>query len=209
MPEGTRNKPDLFITAKKISYPELWDSSLRLSAALSQRGVRKGDRVAVYMQNCPHFVISFLGIMRANAVTVPLNPMLVAEEFRRLLEDCGARVVITTTDLYPRVAEVCQEMGISDVIVGSYHDYLPAEPEIPAGDFLTQVPARAQGGIPWTEALSEGAVPPPVEVGPEDLCLLPYTAGSTGIPRAVCIPMLPLPPMSGDPSTGLAAPLQR
>ena len=173
----------LIYYGRKLSYPELWDSCLRLSAALAGRGVRKGDRVAVYMQNCPHFVISFLGIMRANAVTVPLNPMLVAGEFRRLLEDCGARVVITTTDLYPRVAGICEEMGIADVIVGSYHDYLPENPEIPAGDFLTQVPARAEAGDPWLEVLATAGSPPEVEVGPDDLCLLPYTAGSTGIPK--------------------------
>jgi fatty-acyl-CoA synthase len=168
---------------RKMSYPELWDSCLRLSAALAKRGVRKGDRVAVYMQNCPHFVISFLGIMRANAVTVPLNPMLVAEEFRRLLEDCGARVVITTTDLYPRIAGVCEEMGIREVIVGSYLDYLPENPEIPVGEFLTQVPIRAETGISWTEVMATEEAPPTMDVGPDDLCLLPYTAGSTGIPK--------------------------
>ena len=60
----------------KISYEQLWTESCRLAGALADMGVKKGDRVAVYMQNSPQFIISFFGILRANAVVVPLNPML-------------------------------------------------------------------------------------------------------------------------------------
>ncbi|MBI9074803.1 MAG: AMP-binding protein [Desulfatibacillum sp.] len=175
--------PAIIYYGRKIKYSELWDSCLRLSGVLAGMGVKKGDRVAIYMQNCPHFAISYLGGMRANGVVVPLNPMLVDNELRTLLTDCGAKVVITTTELYPRISGICAELGVENVIVGSLTDYVPDDPELPVPDFMASIPTSIEGALNWLEALASAPEPPPVEVGPEDLCLLPYTAGSTGIPK--------------------------
>lgn len=166
-----------------ITYAELWESCQRLAGALAELGVKKGDRVAIYLQNSPHFVISYYGIMRANAVAIPLNPMLVESELSYLLADCGAQVVITTTDLYPRIAAVRGQLGLREVIVGSYLDYLPETPSIPMPDFMSKVPAQVDEGKNWAQVLAESASAPPAEVGSGDLCLLPYTAGSTGVPK--------------------------
>lgn len=176
-------QPAIIYYGKKIKYAELWDSCLRLAAVLAGLGLKKSDRVAVYMQNCPHFVISFLGSMRANAVVVPLNPMLVDNELRTLLGDSDAKAVITTTELYPKIAGICKELGINNVIVGALTDYLPEDPQIPVPDFMNTIPAVIEGTNCWLSALAGASAPPPVEVGPDDLCLLPYTAGSTGVPK--------------------------
>ncbi len=175
--------PAIIYYGRKIKYSELWDSCLRLSGVLASMGLQKGDRVAIYMQNCPHFAMSYLGGMRANGVVVPLNPMLVDNELRTLLTDCGAKVVITTTELYPRVSGLCEELGVENVIVGSLTDYVPDEPEIPMPEFMASIPSSVEGPVNWLEALASAPEPPPVDVGPEDLCLLPYTAGSTGVPK--------------------------
>lgn len=175
--------PAIIYYGKEINYSELWDSCLRLSGVLAGMGLSKGDRVAIYMQNCPHFAISFLGGMRANSVVVPLNPMLVDNELRTLLEDSGAKAVITTTELYPRVGGICKELGLENIIVGALTDYLPEQPAIPVPDFMEAIPSKIEGTTSWHKALAEAPAPPDVQVTADDLCLLPYTAGSTGIPK--------------------------
>jgi len=175
--------PAVIYYGRRITYSELWTECLRMAGSLAGMGVTKGDRVALYLQNSPHFMIGYLGGMRAGAVVVPMNPMLVASEFSHLLGDSGAKVVITTTDLYPRVADVCRGMGISEIIVGSYHDYLPEQPELPVPEFMLQAPARIEGTRDWPTTLAKSPNPPAVAVEMDDLCLLPYTAGSTGVPK--------------------------
>ena len=183
---SSRRYPDQTATiyyGRRISYSELWESCCNLAGSLARMGVGKGDRAALYLQNSPHFVIGYLGIIRAGAVVVPLNPMLTAGEFSKLLNDSGAKVIITTTELLPRVAETCRELGGIKIIAGSYKDYLPDEPELPIPDFMLQAPEKADGALSWMDVMAEKAGPPDVAIDPDDLCLLPYTAGSTGIPK--------------------------
>jgi len=177
------DRPGIIYYGREITYAEFWDSCRRLAGVLAGMGVKKGDRIAVYMQNCPHFAISYFGGMRANGVVVPLNPMLVDNELRTLLTDCQAKTVITTSELYPRLKGICAELEISNVIVGALTDYVPEKPQIPVPDFMGSVPSTIDGTLNWSQALASAPEPPPVEVGPDDLCLLPYTAGSTGIPK--------------------------
>ncbi len=183
---SARRYPDqsaIIYYGRRISYSEVWSECLRLAGALGGLGVARGDRVALYMQNTPQFAIGFLGGIRAGAMVVPMNPMLVAGEFRHLLTDSGAKIVITTTDLYPRISEVCREMGVSDIIVGSYKDYLPEEPELPVPEFMLKAPTRIEGTRDWVTALAEAPPPPELTFDRNDLCVLPYTAGSTGLPK--------------------------
>ncbi len=174
--------PAIIYYGRRITYSELWSESLRMAGALSGLGVAKGDRVGLYLQNSPHFVIGAFGGIRAGAVVVPLNPMLVAGEFKHLLSDCGAKVVVTTSDLYPRIADQCREAGV-ELIVGAYGDYLPDAPEMPVPEFMLQAPARMEGTRVWAEVLATADSAPEAASCPGDLCLLPYTAGSTGIPK--------------------------
>lgn len=178
------DRPGLIYYGRRISYQELWDAAERLSTALHDMGVRKGDRVALYLQNTPHFIIGFFGIMRANGVVVPVNPMLTDQELKVILEDSGSIAVITTSDLYARALNIQAETKVREIIVGEYTDYLPDEPEIPvAGPMqiradLTGAPRR------WLNTLNEHPpAPPAAEVNTGDLAMLPYTSGSTGIPK--------------------------
>ncbi len=177
------DRPAIIYYGRRIVFSELWAECRRLAGALAGLGTAKGDRVALYMQNTPHFVIGFMGGMRAGAVVVPMNPMLVAVEFSHVLADCGAKIVITTTDLYPRVADVCRGMGVSEIIVGSYNDYLPEQPELPVPEFMLQAPTRIEGTRDWLTTLANAPGPPTLTFSKDDLCLLPYTAGSTGLPK--------------------------
>lgn len=183
---SARRYPDkdaVIYYGRHLSYKALWEESLALSAALNRAGIRPGDRVALYLQNTPHFIVGFYGILRANAVVVPLNPMQIERELTFLLSDCGARAVITTADLYPTVRAVAGQTEVKTVIVGNYGDYLPPVPELPVPKAMrTEFPLDGSA-VTWQQVLNETA-PPPQEVAQNsDLAVLPYTAGSTGRPK--------------------------
>jgi fatty-acyl-CoA synthase len=183
---SARRYPDrraIIYYGTEISYFAFWRKAQQLAGALNGIGIGKGDRVALYLQNSPHFAISFFGILRAGAVVVPLNPMLKGSEFMDLLKNSGARAVITTTDLYPAIAEARHVLGEKQMVVGSYHDFLPDQPALPVPVFMTQAPKSVEGAQSWAEFLTSAPPPPDIAIDPNGLCLLPYTAGSTGIPK--------------------------
>src|ERR1700677_1346905 len=98
------NKPCLVFYDTSITFAEVFDEAQRIAGYLQQRcGVRKGDRVLLFMQNSPQFVIAYYGILRADAVVVPINPMCQTQELIRYAEDSGARSAIVSQELYPRV----------------------------------------------------------------------------------------------------------
>jgi fatty-acyl-CoA synthase len=167
----------------EITYREFWKQALQFAGALCDIGIHPGDRVALYLQNSPHFAVSFFGILRVGAVVVPLNPMLKGSEFTGLLKDSGARTVITTTDLYPVIAKELQNFDKKNVVVGAYHDYLPTQPALPVPAFMTQAAKSVEDATLWKDFLRNAPMPPEMNIQPDDICLLPYTAGSTGIPK--------------------------
>jgi fatty-acyl-CoA synthase len=94
-------KPALIFFGREFPYAEVMASVERLAARLHQLGVQRGDRVILFMQNCPQWVIAHFAILRANAVVVPVNPMNRAEELKHYITDPDAKVAITTGDLAP------------------------------------------------------------------------------------------------------------
>ncbi|WP_202320299.1 long-chain fatty acid--CoA ligase [Archaeoglobus neptunius] len=173
-------KPSIIYYGKKISYGELLDSVERFATYLASTGIEKGDRVAIYAQNSPQFIIAFFGIMRANAITVPLNPMLVERELEYVLKDSGSKMVVTTSELASRIVPVAKKLGI-DVISGNLSDYIPEQPELPVPDFA-KLKLDVENTISWNEVMAERN-PPDVRVSSDDLALIPYTAGTTGMPK--------------------------
>jgi fatty-acyl-CoA synthase len=172
-----------------LSYAEVNTEVEALAGYLQQVcGVQRGDRVLLNMQNSPQFIIAYYAILRADAMVVPLNPMLVTDELRHYIDDSGARVAITSQEIFGRLAPLVGVGGVQHVVVATYADYLRAPTDLPMPDFIRaprEVPAMPDV-VAWQDALCEGHRPRPHEAGPDDLACMPYTSGTTGHPKG-CI----------------------
>ncbi len=153
-------------------------------------GVQPGDRVMLCMQNCPQWAVAFYAIIRANAVVVPINPMNRTEELRHCMTDSGSTVAVIAHNLLPEFDPLLANSasagsGLTQVVVATYSDALtqPADTAVP--DFVSapRQPLQGPGLHTWADALAGGHVPSPITTGPDDLCAMPYTSGTTGAPK--------------------------
>jgi len=194
-------KAALVFFGRHTSYRELAEGAERLAARLHALGVRRGDRVVLCMQNCPQLVLAHFAILRANAVVVPVNPMNRAEELKHYITDPDTRVAITTGDLAPELAQASNALEpgqrLRHLIVTQFTDAFDAAeagPDAPPEAWRAWLGTRhalpalgdGQGGgqvHAWTDALACADAPPALEVDTNDLALLPYTSGTTGLPK--------------------------
>jgi fatty-acyl-CoA synthase len=194
-------KPAVVFFGRVYPYAEVQRQAERLAARLAALGVRKGDRVMVDMQNCPQLLIAHFAILRANAVVVPVNPMNRAEELKHYITDPDAKVAITTGDLAGEIARADARLPagerLAHMIVTQFTDAFDPqarEAAIPEAwrDWLLPrhpLPELASGRVmAWTEALDNALPVPELQVGPEDLAVLPYTSGTTGHPKGCMHP---------------------
>ncbi|HSQ71262.1 MAG TPA: long-chain-fatty-acid--CoA ligase, partial [Rubrivivax sp.] len=152
-----------------------------------------GDRVLLFMQNCPQFVVAFYAVQRADAVVVPVNPMNRVDEFGHYITDPQARVALTTADLAATVAEASQRLPegqrLQHILATRFTDAMPETlaPEEATSEAMLQWlqadPPLPPGTVRWTDALTAGLRPGAPGAGPDDLALLPYTSGTTGLPK--------------------------
>jgi len=182
------DRPATIFMGAKLTYRELNALANRFANALLALGVRKGDRVALLMPNCPQFVISYYGALKAGAVVVATNPLYVEREVEYQLNDCAAETIVAFSHRYPLVKSVRPRTKLKNVIVTSINDFFPPvlrllytvakekkdgarhPAEKPDHDFLTLIK-----GYP--------DAPPKVDVQTDDLALFQYTGGTTGVSK--------------------------
>ncbi len=191
------HKAALVFFGRVLSYVQLLQKAERLAACLQGLGVNSGDRVVLNMQNCPQLVIAHFAILRANAVVVPVNPMNRTEELKHYITDPDARVAITTADLAAELAGASNALAptlrLAHLLVSHFTDAFDADvagedspPAAWTDWLLTRHPAPVLVGgqlHEWTGALANELPLGPLTAGPADLAILPYTSGTTGLPK--------------------------
>jgi len=179
-------KPFLIFYDTPITFARFLDETQRLTGFLERRcGVGKGSRVLLLMQNSPQFVIAYYAVLRANAIVVPINPMNLTGEIVRHVRDAGTKTVIVAQELYSRVEPVLGSEGLESVVVAAYSDYLevPTTLDLPECVSAPRMDLSRAGVTLWSDALAAGLLPGPLTTGPDELCVMPYTSGSTGVPK--------------------------
>ncbi|MEK0312938.1 long-chain-fatty-acid--CoA ligase [Cohnella sp. 56] len=195
--ESAARYPDrtaLSFMGRKVSYAELLASSYRFAHGLSRLGVRKGDRVAIMLPNCPQLVIAYFGTLLAGGIVVMTNPLYVRRELSHQLEDAGAVLLVTLDLLFRRAMSAAGELPGLQLLVTSIKDYLPFPK-----NWLYPIKAKKDGldrEVAYGErvhrfvSLLHGSPADPVmaEVDAErDLALLQYTGGTTGVAKGVML----------------------
>jgi fatty-acyl-CoA synthase len=179
------NRPAIIFYDTVLSYAQVHADVLALAGYLQQVcGVRRGDRVLLNMQNSPQFIIGYYAIMRADAVAVPVNPMLMSDELKHYVDDSGATVAIVAQEVFPRTAPLVGKSTLTHAIVATYADYLTTPTELKVPDFVhapRDVPEMPDV-IGWKDAIAEQHGTRPHLAGPDDLACMPYTSGTTGKP---------------------------
>lgn len=168
-----------------ISYAQLLDEVERLAGYFQSQGVKRGDRVLLYMQNSPQFIITYYAVLRADAMVVPLNPMSRAAELEHYLDDTEAHMVVCAQDLAPFITPMIGRFQLRQVITTAYSQYLRNNTDLPLPPEL-QVEVDTPllpGVVGWQAALDCGQRAGPHLNGPDDHCAMPYSSGTTGVPK--------------------------
>lgn len=185
--QATPNKPAVRFYGHDLSYAELHELSDRFAALLLDQGVQAGDRVAVYMPNCPQLHVVFYGILKAGAIHAPVSPMATATELAYQLKDCGASVMVCFDQLLPVVRTASGETALRVLISTSLAEVCPAEPPFAIPELLQTPKLAVTDSIDLLPALA--ATEPRADL-PEpaldDIAALNYTGGTTGLPKG-CI----------------------
>jgi len=173
---------------RSLTYRELWREVEAFAKGLQEAGLRPGDRVAIMLPNSPQFVIAFYGTLLAGGVGVNVNPMYTPRELRHQLQDAGVQALVILDQLLPRYQEVKAEVPVRLLVRTGIQDYLPFPKNLLYPLMLRrkgQAP-KALEGVPWRAFLKRGR-PEPVAVDLDDLALLQYTGGTTGLAKGAML----------------------
>ncbi|SEN39299.1 long-chain acyl-CoA synthetase [Mesobacillus persicus] len=166
------DKPAFTFYGKVFSYNETKAIVDRLSAHLHSKGFKKGDRVAIMLPNSPHYIFALFAIFRLGGIAVQVNPMYVEREIAFVLEDSGARYMFALDAFYPKVKKVQADTYLKHVVAIGFGEKI----------------ALAEGDKYFEEALQTPVTVEEAPINPfEDVAVLQYTGGTTGVPKGVML----------------------
>jgi long-chain acyl-CoA synthetase len=191
------DQPAVIFKKNKIRYKELNDLADRLAAALAGMGIKKGDRVAIYMLNSPQYPLAFYGILKAGAIVTTISPLDAPAQIEHKLNYAGAETAIVMSMFYEQFKAIQPQTPVKNVIVTHIKDYMPGLIKslfpllamLKADLKVHQVtPRDADVWLTGLLGRYAAAQRPPVEVGPDDDAIFQFTGGTTGVPKAAVAP---------------------
>ncbi|MGA7922885.1 MAG: AMP-binding protein, partial [Thermoplasmata archaeon] len=191
--ERVGKRPAIIFYGARWSYLQLWAESGRFAAALRREGLKAGDRIALYLPNVPEYPIAYLGALRAGLTVVQVNPLFLGDDLATLLEYSQPSAIVTLEILYPNLTKIQNRFPTPLTIVGQLREFYPGftrlfvnrtlrkrgmSIEVPTGPHL-----RSWGSV----MQSPGQVPGLTTDPSQEVAVLQYTGGTTGIPKAAML----------------------
>jgi len=200
MAEKYGSKTALIFYGNKISYKKLKELIDRFATALADLGVVKGDTVALFLLNCPQYVIAYFAALKLGAKVTPISPVYTSQEVKHQLEDSEAETIICQDILYDNVEKT--GIDLKNVILTNIAEYLPMLKKLLGKSALGKVYREMH--VPTPKFIEEAGLhqfqtliknhpprPPQIQIQPrEDIAVLPYTGGTTGLPKAAILTIL-------------------
>jgi long-chain acyl-CoA synthetase len=191
------NRPAVIFYGNKITYKQLQDEINRFATALAQLGVKKGDKVALYLLNSPQYIIAYFSILKVGGTVTPISPVYTSSEVKHQLNDSGARTLVCQDILYDNIAKT--GVKLDRIFLTGISDYLPTIRRMIGKSVLRKAFSELEVPTPKIDE-REGFYrmkdlinkteprPPKVEIDPAvDLAILPYTGGTTAQPKGAML----------------------
>lgn len=189
--DNARQFPDraaIVFYGKELTYGELDRMSEQFAHYLLDAGLKKGDRIAIFLPSCPQYHIAHYAICKMGGVIVPCSPLFKQWELAYQLGDTRAKALVTLDLLYPVAAEACAECGLDIIVATSLHDFLPPDLTMNPIPMMAAPKADCPKAVDFLDVLSRYASDPVrVEVGLDDFVQFQFTGGTTGLPKGAML----------------------